>query len=606
MKKDINTWQQAVNSRIFTAEITVLNIPDEAATVTLLNQTIVDVPIHYCCNHGVMDHGASRVFRVGDIVSVLYYGNTDQLSSSNLVILGLKDELRRCRSLGGILATAIDGSIVSGLWSPSVPFPASSYYATCSGVNLDTYLFDGTVATKEKTSGFKVEWCNAADHIMWQWPSALRYRGSPVSAELYYQGVLAAIAPGMIYGAAIITDDQGVKWVVCGTKLTGSDITFYRRMLDFDLSVDVDDPLKPNGWKLIGSTGPIFTERMASGILCFSWDAAAAVITDGQNLYHIQVAATAVLCEKESAAGNTYYPFADYRQNELVKAIATMSPATYEQLSSYQGEIEVFWVVNDNLVFAKRPSGQVTKRSYSLSISLPFATINCCSYTETTDYDVETVFCNAYGTDPSAELWFTVFFSGTFDQGFLTQTKKNTATILSDMIVDVDLRYDYAALYTYNNTSSVDYTHTGEFIWDGPDLMLVRGDEELTSTRSLDLAYMSAGSEIHKKTISWSNGTLETEESDECCIPVFDQIITATPYEIFYLSSARWPTSFQRLDPSWLDMHDHGYESVIRAGKRFTSWVFSHSHPAYLYYTDGDPSVLSNTPATAWTGIALI
>lgn len=176
-------WSDAVNSRVLVATINALDVINNTATITINSgPQIVGTPIHYLCNHNLDSHAARRVFRVNDPVIALYTGNGDTPSADNTTVVGLYGEIRRCRSIAGILfslsgesvlinSTAIDGEKVE---KPSIDVAGQT--VTCRALT-------GQIVSIESQTNF-------------------RYSGA-AGNNIYFDGVLWDTCPYTVNGAAV-------------------------------------------------------------------------------------------------------------------------------------------------------------------------------------------------------------------------------------------------------------------------------------------------------------------------------------------------------------------------------------------------------------------
>lgn len=101
MKLPVGGFFDAVNARILQGSVETVDGSQNTADVTVSGILISGVPVNYLCNHGLTTH-ADRVFSQGDTVLLLYRGGGSAPSASNLVLLGLKDEIRRCVESTGL------------------------------------------------------------------------------------------------------------------------------------------------------------------------------------------------------------------------------------------------------------------------------------------------------------------------------------------------------------------------------------------------------------------------------------------------------------------------------------------------------------------------
>lgn len=212
MKLSINNYQTAANSRVLTATIVALYPGTNTADIEYENSTVLAVPIHYFCHHGVDDHAASRVFNVGDQVLVLYTGNLAVPDAETLTILGLKDEIRRCRELWDFVA---DISVSNG---------------TLAGNALGKWGFLPGQAGLEtlSTVGGTNWWTDGVRTLTWEMGGISRYsEGSNYGGrDLFVAGVLVATAPVAIAGAAmrgneiIVIGESGDTYKFCDREWT--------------------------------------------------------------------------------------------------------------------------------------------------------------------------------------------------------------------------------------------------------------------------------------------------------------------------------------------------------------------------------------------------
>ena len=189
MKIAISDYQIAANSRVITGTITALDVQNNTATVTLPFGSIADIPIHYWCHHNVDDHGASRVFKAGDSVQVLYTGNTAQPAASNLKVLGLVGEIRRCRNLWNLVADICKAD------------------GTKAGQSKGIYGFLDSKAGLDAgpATGNYNYWTDGIRYITWAMNRPSRYaRGANSGGNIIYMdGAVLATAPVNIAGACL-------------------------------------------------------------------------------------------------------------------------------------------------------------------------------------------------------------------------------------------------------------------------------------------------------------------------------------------------------------------------------------------------------------------
>ena len=181
MKLPITDWQKAANARVLIGTVTALDPGANTATITIATGSVAAVPIHYWCNHGADNHAAARVFRVGDEVTALYTGNGDTPSALNMVVMGLKDEIRRCQVMDGLIATFDDG-------------------AQWNFKSIAAELIPGGTTTCGNNW-----WSNGLRTISWSMGASCRYAAGSVAGgpDIYMDGLVIARFGSTFNGAAL-------------------------------------------------------------------------------------------------------------------------------------------------------------------------------------------------------------------------------------------------------------------------------------------------------------------------------------------------------------------------------------------------------------------
>ncbi len=193
MKLSITDWQKSTNALVLAGSVTGLNAPANTADVTIGGQAFPAVPIHYLCHHNADNHAASRVFKVGDQVQVLYLGNSAAPSSANLTVVGLVGELRRCRTLWNLVANLnrADGTEFGtsyGQWG---------------------FLGPSIQRVTETALGGYNWWTDGLRTLSWQMLAPSRYSvgSNNGGTAVYRDGALLATSPVAVAGAALQGDD---------------------------------------------------------------------------------------------------------------------------------------------------------------------------------------------------------------------------------------------------------------------------------------------------------------------------------------------------------------------------------------------------------------
>lgn len=608
MKLSINDFSAATSARIVEAVIEEVDSSAGTARVTMGSTTLVGVPVHYLCHHGLTTH-IFRVFKPGDTVLMLYRGAGAPPSADNLVVVGLKDEIRRCRSIKGIRAFAYSASEVA-TFSPAVPYPVTTWYQAPAGPGRE-YFFDGVEAIRESTNTKHVDWSNNTDSLTWSWTTKNRYNGAAVGPSIYSEGVEYARAPGSVLGAAVKVLSSGERLIVAGVKESAS-VALYIRPADGNLSQDIkNNPVygdNPRGWTRLGQSVDVFNVRSPITALCFSQNANNAVISNGQELCVVDVNFEQQTIESyvDAPPGQTWWPFADYADNSLVRATADFKPYSAVTEESDTGEISDGVVMQSDLIGTEYAHSIYTvtqSREYFLKVEVPFAVFNCHSSDITSTITTRTEwYRRTFDGGSTWGPWYQTYYDpGLEHPGVSEKSAVATGIELSDCIIDIDLRYDYAAYYSWYNN----YYNSEVIVYDtaGNEVSRV-----VTRTRNTTATKICDGSILSLKSVQFNpDGTILDNHPEGYFHPSAASNGSISPYWAYYIGQGNsWPDSFQILPVGWLPIL--GYSSVINgAESRMTSWLHDPGAAPYTYYQYGDLNTLSGEDeTTTWSGIDLV
>lgn len=203
MKLSID-WSEGVNARVLDGIITELDAEKNTATVIVNSKTIVDVPIHYWCHHGVDNHGASRVFVNGDMVRIIYTGMGAVLDKDNLIVMGLKNQIRRCRTAYGCQLSLGSGTVIPVEYAWIIGGKTTGVTGYEPSSILPKFLFNsqGETVYPDTSAAGDCDWISTTHSVSWSW-SKSRYVMAGTDNKLFMDGTLWGTAPASVLGAGI-------------------------------------------------------------------------------------------------------------------------------------------------------------------------------------------------------------------------------------------------------------------------------------------------------------------------------------------------------------------------------------------------------------------
>lgn len=430
MKLSITDWQKAANARVLIGTVTALDPGANTATITIATGSVAAVPIHYWCNHGADNHAAARVFRVGDEVTALYTGNGDTPSALNMVVMGLKDEIRRCRLMAGILFDLCigDPSIFSYLTKTDTNTLISVKSIAIGGISekiLINTTTDEKIERNSSSIGGFIDWVGSGHIVSIESDSAFRYAQAANGNNIYIDGYLwDTVYWGSLQGAAISGD----------YVIAVSDMYAYYRPID-----------KSNTWIVI--PGLLYIPKKLP--ILFSPTGLEAISCDGYNgiMYNLLISSDFNNCVVtandtntesgtiETTLARSKILFADYSITG-VKLYATLNytySKTYTNINNEENQI----CSNDFKIF------------YENGIT----NININSYLEYNDITTELL---SFSKVSNIETWSLISYNS--NKTLLKQISNTSATHKEGLIAWIDLRYNFFAKYEQNEITTTVFT----------------------------------------------------------------------------------------------------------------------------------------------------
>lgn len=316
--------------------------------------TITGIPIHYRCHHGADNHGASRVFKIGDEPLILYRGKGALPSAGNLTLLGLKDEIRRCRLMSGIL------------------FDLAGSPALVNSVSSDEKVEYPSVAVAGARNWFGFGMIISTESSGW------RYAHDAGGSDIYIDGEIWDSAPFDVRGAAAMGTETIVAtdgiWVYTRPKNKATEWFKLSGTIAEPVPVGIPVFFSPDGRKAVAANyGTVYyfeinTESYTltkANEETFEWVVAPVVVFDNYSTYEsrafypryydFDLNGVLLKCGVETHRTATYQvdlgePYRDYTSLRPIKktyTVITKQNLTVNGAIIFSTEDKYIGVIND-------------------------------------------------------------------------------------------------------------------------------------------------------------------------------------------------------------------------------------------------------------------
>ncbi len=568
MKLSITDWQQSANARVLPGVINALDTATNTATVAIATGQIVGVPIHYWCNHGVDNHGASRVFRVGDAVRVLYLGNTSAPSASNLTILGLAGEIRRCRTLWNLMGALnrADG--------------------TPSGTALAQFGFLGATVQQDtdQIMGGSNWWTDGTRTLSWAITQPNRYcRGSNAGGtSVYMDGALLATTPVAVAGAALQGDDLLIFSSVGDVWRRSAADGSWTRIYQWSAAYGPQVAISVNADCTKAST--IIDGTLSSTPYCllaeYSITGSAVSVTFTDQLHR-----SGLNWDKPVAV--------DYQGTTLV--VATLYYTSTITQTETPGTSSVVFTSGTTVVYDN--TGHVIDKSTDINVQLRYLTKTITLAQITTD---ETITTKTYEVNDSVSTTF-------YD--YSSSDVMNRSVAYGNIVVGLDLRLNVVALYHQefgpvtlkNNTSDRTITLGADppstmivgpwsYSYGCSDIMTFTRWKEIESSTTTILDLRSNVSCALDHPADGNGGVYDYPIAPEAGFDTVDWVQGSSIWVGGTYDTTHWPISGYTLN--LFAYASNEFKCAEKGIDRLVSWRTSYG-ATYLDYTGGDVATLA-------------
>lgn len=562
----VNQYAKVSNIRFLTGVIVSTDGIANTCKVTVLGQTVQDVPMFYHCQHGVVDH-AALVFKVGDTVLLLHDGMLAVPSSANLRVIGFPDVVKPC-NFGYFIGTYMENSFPLPLTTqPTWLGYVSAVWSSIPGGS--NYVWDnlrGGSANALVSAPF--DWHGDGGEILTLAGGIGRYSKNltELGSVVYRQGVVWEQIATTIYGMALVKDSQNAVWTVI---VTFDGIKAKRK--------------NDSGWTtLSGATPPnLYIDGYGAQRVFFSGDGTKAVYCTGvfsestnnpkAYVYDVAVdinARSYTIAVTQTYVDNTYMNGSGHRVGSF-ECIA---------FADYAGATKVTCKIK-------------TEHTHAVSMDHNMVPTGGTVWDQT-DITTKTTLTTPMGsfvvTDYTYYLrggYTYTGWDGQFVSGALNFRDENYY-VKSIFIHAMDLRKDRICYY------STDYTNTNHSV-DGQASAVLR--------RLISKKYVG-GAVIGSRDYSTADAT-KTYHTDFDLFKHTDSVSDIIPF--WGCLNGSTYTSINNLNPISLMQPFYPISAVTLAckpnGKYMVCWAYDRTKASYIYYSDGAPlTMIGKTPAAGW------